>query len=86
MPFKLEEATISAIHTALRAGELSCAELVAGYLARIDAYDRSGPTINSIVTVNPRAQDEAAQLDTEFAACLLGLVSVQPNRHAANPG
>ena len=68
MPFTLEEATISAIHTALRAGELSCAELVAGYLARIDAYDRSGPTINSIVTVNPRAQDEAAQLDAEFAA------------------
>ncbi len=68
MAFKLEEATISTIHAALRAGELSCTELVAGYLARIDAYDRSGPTINSIVTVNPHAEDEAAQLDAEFAA------------------
>ena len=63
MAFKLEETTISKIHAALRAGEVTCAELVTGYLARIEAYDRSGPTINSIVTVNPRAQDEAARLD-----------------------
>ncbi len=67
MSFKLEETTISKIHAALRAGEVTCAELVAGYLARIEAYDRSGPTINSIVTVNPRAQDEAARLDAQFA-------------------
>ncbi len=25
---------------------------------RIEAYDRSGPTLNSIVTVNPHARDE----------------------------
>lgn len=68
MGFTLEETTIAAIHTALRTGEVSCVELVAGYLARIDAYDRSGPTINSIVTVNPHAQDEAARLDAEFTA------------------
>lgn len=67
MAFKLEETTISKIHAALRGGEITCAELVAGYLARIEAYDRSGPTINSIVTVNPRAQDEAARLDAQFA-------------------
>ena len=67
MAFKLEETTISEIHAALCAGEVTCAELVAGYLARIEAYDRSGPTINSIVTVNPRAQDEAARLDAQFA-------------------
>ena len=68
MSFKLEETTIAKIHTALRAGEVTCVDLVEGYLARIEAYDRSGPRINSIVTVNPQARDEAARLDAEFAA------------------
>lgn len=68
MSFRLEETTISKIQAALQVGELSCAELVARYLGRIAAYDRDGPQINSIVTVNPLAQDEAARLDTEFAA------------------
>ena len=67
MAFMLEETTISKIHAALRAGEITSAELVAGYLVRIEAYDRSGPAINSIVTVNPHAQDEAARLDAQFA-------------------
>ena len=67
MSFKLEETTISKIHTALRAGETTCVDLVNGYLARIEAYDRSGPTINSIVTVNPHARDEAARLDAQLA-------------------
>jgi Asp-tRNA(Asn)/Glu-tRNA(Gln) amidotransferase A subunit family amidase len=38
-----------------------------GRLARIEAYDRSGPTINSIVTVNERALEEADGLDDELA-------------------
>ena len=67
MSFKLEETTISKIHTALRAGETTCVDLVNGYLDRIEAYDRSGPTINSIVTVNPHARDEAARLDAQLA-------------------
>lgn len=68
MSFKLEETTITKIHAALRAGEVTCVDLVEGYLARIEAYDRSGPTLNSIVTVNPHARDEAARLDAQFAA------------------
>jgi len=47
--FKLEEATIADIHRALRARSLSCRELVQGYLDRVDAYDRKGPALNSIV-------------------------------------
>ena len=68
MSFKLEETTIAKIHNALRAGEVTCVDLVEGYLARIEAYDRSGPTLNSIVTVNPHARDEAARLDAQLAA------------------
>jgi amidase len=65
--FQVEETTIGDIHAAYRAGSLTCRELVEAYLARIDAYDKSGPTINSIVTVNPRALDEADRLDAELS-------------------
>ena len=68
MSFRLEETTIAQIQAALQAGAVSCVELVDGYLARIAAYDRGGPRLNSIVTVNPLARDEAARLDAESAA------------------
>lgn len=65
-PFHLEETTIDRIRAALRSQELTCRELVERYLARIDAYDKKGPEINAIVTVNPRALDEADALDRSF--------------------
>ncbi|WP_254593077.1 amidase [Prescottella equi] len=43
-------------------------ELVRQYLARIDAYDDaygSEPGINAVITLNPKALDEARALDTE---------------------
>ena len=67
MTFQIEETTISDIHAAYQSGELTCAELVSRYLARIEAYDRNGPAYNSIITVNPRAEEEAAALDDAFA-------------------
>ena len=36
------------------------------YLDRIRAYDKAGPAINAITTVNPRALDEAAALDEHW--------------------
>jgi Asp-tRNA(Asn)/Glu-tRNA(Gln) amidotransferase A subunit family amidase len=38
------------------------------YLARIDAYDKKGPGINSVITLYPRALDEADRLDRAFAS------------------
>ena len=49
--FRAEEATISEIHAAMAAGQLTCRELVGQYLARIAAYDKTGPAINAIVVV-----------------------------------
>lgn len=46
---------------------LTCRALVDAYLRRIDAYDKNGPAINSIVIVNPNAQKEADELDRRFA-------------------
>ena len=66
--FELIETTIDAIRRAYDAKELSARELVQGYLDRIDAFDRNGPTINSIISVNPAALDEADRLDAALAA------------------
>lgn len=67
MGFSLEETTIAAIHAALRDGTTTAAAIVDGYLARIEAYDRGGPALNAIVTVNPAARAEAERLDAAFA-------------------
>ena len=63
----LVEATLVDIRHALEAGELSCRELVQTYLDRIDAIDRSGPGINSIISINPKALEDAAELDAARA-------------------
>lgn len=60
------EATINSIYRALRDGRVTCCELVEMYLMRIEAYDRNGPKINSVVSLNPRALEEADRLDREF--------------------
>jgi Asp-tRNA(Asn)/Glu-tRNA(Gln) amidotransferase A subunit family amidase len=61
--FRVEEATIAQIQDALKAGRLTCRTLVEQYLRRIEAYDKNGPAINAIVMTNPRALDEASDLD-----------------------
>lgn len=65
-PFRIEETSIGAIHSAFRAATLSCRRLVEQYLRRIDAYDKSGPGINALVLVNPRALEVADSLDRRF--------------------
>ncbi|HTW65651.1 MAG TPA: amidase family protein, partial [Bryobacteraceae bacterium] len=66
-PFEVEEATIAQVHAAMRARRLTCRELVDAYIRRINAYDKNGPAINSIVIVNPAAIEEADELDRRFA-------------------
>ena len=66
--FRLLEATIDDVQASLSSGEISCRELVERYLARIEAYDEQGPELNAIQHVNPRALEEADELDTAFAA------------------
>ena len=66
MAFRLEEATINDIHSAFGSGELTCRRLVELYLARIEAYDKNGPELNAIITVNPKVLDEADELDRIF--------------------
>lgn len=63
--FNLEEATIPQINQAFDGGILTSEELVQLYLNRIDAYDDRGPNLNSIISLNPNALEEAAALDLE---------------------
>jgi len=66
-PFEVEETTIAQVHEAMRAGHLTCRGLVDAYLRRISAYDKNGPALNAIVTINPDATKEADELDRRFA-------------------
>lgn len=63
--FQLEEATVSSINRAFDAGALTSQELVQLYLNRIEVYDDKGPSLNSIITINPDALEVAAALDLE---------------------
>ena len=63
MSFDVIETTIVDIHAAYQSGQLTCRQLVQSYLDRIQAYDKNGPTINAIITINPDALKEAERLD-----------------------
>ena len=64
----LTSATIAELNQAMDAGALSSEELVKLYLARIEAYDQAGPSLNSVILVNPRAIERARALDAERSA------------------
>lgn len=64
--FSILEATIEGIHRAYAAGQLTCRQLVQMYLDRISAYDKQGPAINAIITLNGQAIEEAEQLDAQY--------------------
>ncbi|MEP0912915.1 amidase family protein [Leptolyngbya sp. GB1-A1] len=63
--FKLIEATIEEITKAFEFEALTAEQLVQLYLNRIEAYDQQGPTLNSMISVNPSALETARQLDEE---------------------
>lgn len=65
-PFRVEEATIAEIDSAMKAGRITCRSLVQQYLRRIDAYDKNGPAINAIVIVNPDVLAQADALDARY--------------------
>jgi Asp-tRNA(Asn)/Glu-tRNA(Gln) amidotransferase A subunit family amidase len=66
--FQLQEATIAGIHEAFASGQLTCVRLTRLYLDRIDAYDRRGPALRSVITLNPDALVTAAEMDRQHKA------------------
>ena len=60
---KLENAPMSEIIDALASSRITATALTENYLARIEAYDRNGPTLNSVRALNPDAVTIADKLD-----------------------
>ena len=63
--FDLTSAGIPEINAAFAAGALTSEKLTQLYLARIDAYEKNGPKLHAIITLNPHALAEARALDLE---------------------
>jgi amidase len=64
----LDAATVADLNAAIDAGTLTSERLVQMCLARIAAYDRQGPTLRAVITVNPKALEIARTLDAERKA------------------
>src|SRR5262245_23460190 len=61
----VDSATIAERNAAFDAGTLTSEKLVQMCLARIAAYDRKGPSLRAVMTLNPKALEEARTLDAE---------------------
>ena len=59
--FNLETAGIQEIQAAVDAGALTYEQLVKMYIARIDAYDKKGPALNTVITLNKKAIQTAKE-------------------------
>ncbi len=64
----LEEVTIVELQRRFSSGELTALRLAQQYIERIEAIDRGGPKLRSVLEVNPDAQRIAEELDRERAA------------------
>lgn len=64
----LATGTLSAIADAIAAGEVSSEDMVLAYMARIESIDRSGPTLRSVLALNPNALADARAADAARAA------------------
>jgi amidase len=64
----LSTATIADLESAMKAGTLTSEKLTQLYLERIAAYDKQGPTINTVIAANPKALETARALDAERKA------------------
>ena len=61
----LDAATIADVNAAFAKGTLTSERLTQMFLARIDAYDRRGPALRAVITINPKAIETARALDEE---------------------
>lgn len=61
----LEDMDIRGLQEAMVAGKLTSQELVAAYLLRVARYDQDGPTLKSVMEINPDAMFIAEGLDWE---------------------
>jgi amidase len=63
---ELHGKSLSQLRSDLDAGTTTSVALVQAYLDRIEALDRKGPTIRSVIAINPDALAQAKALDAEL--------------------
>jgi amidase len=66
--FELDETTIADLQSGMASGKFSGRSITEKYLARIEEIDKQGPTIGSVIEVNPEALAIADALDKERKA------------------
>jgi len=64
----VEEKSVAELQALMVAKKASSVDLVQGYLKRIAAMDRKGPTLRSVIALNPDALAQARALDAERRA------------------
>src|SRR5277367_6463968 len=64
-PFELDEVTIAELQAGMASGKFSARLIAEKYLARIEEIDKHGPSVNSVLEVNPDALAIADALDKE---------------------
>ena len=64
----VEERSIDQLQALMTGGKASSADLVRAYLKRIAAMDRKGPSLRSVIAINPDALAQAKALDSERKA------------------
>jgi amidase len=67
-PFELEEITVAELQRGMEEGRWSAGRITELYLERIEAVDRGGPAVNSVIVPNPDAGTAAETLDKERRA------------------
>ena len=64
--FELDEETIGSLREKLTSGKYTSEQLVQLYLKRIEAVDKNGPQLNSVIEINPDAVTIAIAMDKEL--------------------
>jgi amidase len=64
---ELDEITVDRLQAGLASGQWTAEEITRNYLRRIEALDRSGPTLRAVIETNPDAIALARELDEERA-------------------
>ena len=62
---EFENATILELQSSFKSEKITSRLLTEAYIKRIDQVDKHGPTINSVIEINPEAMDIAEALDRE---------------------
>jgi amidase len=63
--FELDEATINSLQESMKSGKYTARSITELYLKRIEALDKQGPALHSVIETNPEALQIADALDAE---------------------